>query len=107
MFKTELEFCHLMSTIDRELSLRAEKRERLRNLDLFVLDNSIRESTVGQIRGHTLENKWAILEQVKKCGFKNVILSAFTHMPRVDDEFVRILSEKEDISDYFTFSEIG
>ena len=53
MFKTELEFCHLMSTIDRELSLRAEKRERLRNLDLFVLDNSIRESTVGQIRGHT------------------------------------------------------
>ena len=102
------EFGNLLATIDRELSLRAEKRERLRNLDLFVLDNSLRESTVGQIRGHTLENKWAILEQVKKCGFKNVIISAFSHMPRVDDEFVRMLSEKEpDMSNYFTFSEIG
>ena len=40
-----------------------EKRERLKNLDIFVLDNSIRESTVGQLRSHTVENKLAILEQ--------------------------------------------
>ena len=36
------------------------KREILKNLDLFVLDNSLRETTVGQIFGHTLENKWEI-----------------------------------------------
>ena len=36
------------------------KRARLKDLDLIVLDNSIRESTVGQLRGHTLENKWNI-----------------------------------------------
>ena len=34
-----------------------EKRQALRDLDCFVLDNSLRESTVGQLRGHTLENK--------------------------------------------------
>ena len=38
--------------------------ETLKNLDLFVLDNSIRESTVGALRGHTLQNKIDILEQV-------------------------------------------
>ena len=40
------------------------KFQRLRDLDLFVLDNSIRESTVGALRGHTLQNKHDILEQV-------------------------------------------
>ena len=41
-----------------------EKREILKNLDLFVLDNSLRETTVGQIFGHTLENKWEIYNEV-------------------------------------------
>ena len=41
------------------------KMSRLRDLDLFVLDNSIRETTVGQLRGHTLEDKWAIYEEVR------------------------------------------
>ena len=34
-----------------------EKLKQLKELDLFVLDNSLRESTVGQLRGHTIENK--------------------------------------------------
>lgn len=41
-----------------------EKRKILRDLDVFILDNSIRETTVGQIRGHTLENKWEIYNEV-------------------------------------------
>ena len=40
------------------------KFKRLRDMDLFVLDNSIRESTVGALRGHTLQNKHDIYEQV-------------------------------------------
>ena len=40
------------------------KRKRLKDLDVIVLDNSIRESTVGQLRGHTLENKWKIFDEV-------------------------------------------
>ena len=34
--------------------IRGRKQERLKNMDLFILDNSIRESTVRQIRSHTL-----------------------------------------------------
>ena len=40
--------------------------EKLKNLDLFVLDNSIRESTVGDLRGHTLDNKISILKEVSR-----------------------------------------
>lgn len=47
-----------------ELEKYEERTERLRNMDLFVLDNSMRETTVGQLRGHTLEDKYAIYEEV-------------------------------------------
>ena len=57
--------------------IREEKCNRLKNLDLFVLDNSIRESTVGQLRGHTLQNKIDILEQVKKLVSKILSLQPF------------------------------
>ncbi len=39
-----------------------KKYTALKDLDVFVLDNSIRESTVAQLRGHTIENKWQIYE---------------------------------------------
>ena len=41
-------------------TVRIKKRQRLKDLDFIVIDNSIRESTVGQLRSHTLENKKAI-----------------------------------------------
>ena len=37
----------------------ATKRQVLKDLDLFVMDNSLRKSTVGQLKEHTLEGKWA------------------------------------------------
>ena len=43
-----------------------DRTEVLKNLDLFVLDNSLRETTVGQLRGHTLENKRTIFDQVSE-----------------------------------------
>lgn len=102
------EYAHLIEEIDEELSRSEKKRHVLRELDMFVLDNSLRESSVGQLRGHTLENKWAILEEIKKCRFKHVIISGFTPLPRVDDTFVKLLSEREsDMSNYFAFSELG
>ena len=83
------------------------KRARLKDLDLIVLDNSIRESTVGQLRGHTLENKWKIYNEVKKCGFKFIIVAAFSHMTRVDDTFLRELVDSgEDVSNLFAFTEV-
>ena len=83
------------------------KYKKLRDLDIFILDNSIRESTVGQTRGHTIDEKWKIYEEVKKCGFKNIIVASFSHMTRVDDEFCRQLTEKgEDLKNLFAFSEV-
>lgn len=42
----------------------AVERKCLKNMELFVLDNSLRESTVGQLHGHTIENKWQIYNEV-------------------------------------------
>jgi hypothetical protein len=39
-----------------------DKLERLRNLPLFVLDNSVRETMVAQIRGHTVQEKYKLLD---------------------------------------------
>ena len=90
-----------------DVSKDTDKYQVLRDLDIFVLDNSIRESTVGQLRGHTLESKWQIYDEVKKVGFKNCIVASFSHMTRVDDVFIKQLVEKgEDREGLYGFSEI-
>ena len=96
----------VIAEADATLARQAEEQKRLRELDCFVLDNSLRESTVGALRGHTLENKWKIYEEVKRCGFKNVVVASFSHNTRVDDHFVRKLAETgEDMSTFYAFSE--
>ncbi|KAJ8051178.1 hypothetical protein HOLleu_04643 [Holothuria leucospilota] len=91
----------------KDVSKALQKYQVLRDLDIFVLDNSIRESTVGQLRGHTLENKWQIYDEVKKCGFKHTIVASFSHMTRVDDVFIMQLKERgEDPDGLWAFSEI-
>ena len=61
----------------------------------------------GQLRGHTLESKWEVYNEVKKCGFKNMIVASFSHMTRVDDIFVKQLVERgEDRNGLYGFSEI-
>ena len=97
----------VVNSYQKEVARKTEKYNVLRDLDIFVLDNSIRESTVGQLRAHTLEAKWQIYEEVKKCGFKNTIVASFSHMTRVDDVFIKQLVERgEDRTGLFAFSEI-
>ena len=60
-----------------------------------------------QLRGHTLESKWEVYNEVKKCGFKNMIVASFSHMTRVDDVFIKQLVERgEDKDGLYGFSEI-
>ena len=100
-------FSEEIDRIKTEFVEQNEKRRALKDIDVFVLDNSIRESTVGQLRGHTLENKMKIYDEIKKCGFKNIVVASFSHMPRVDDVFVKQLVEQgEDTNTLFAFSEI-
>ena len=96
-----------LSRIDAAFAEQKEKRQVLRDLEFFMLDNSIRESTVGQLRGHTVENKIKIYEEVKKCGFKHIVVAAFSHMTRVDDIFVKQLMDRgEDPDTMYSFSEV-
>ncbi|PFX11678.1 Malate dehydrogenase, cytoplasmic, partial [Stylophora pistillata] len=81
-------FEELIKEVNGNIAQEKKKRARLKDLDLIVLDNSLRESTVGQLRGHTLENKRKIYDEVRKCGFQYKIVAAYSHMPRVDDTWV-------------------
>ena len=88
--------------------VRVQKRERLKNLDFFCLDNSIRESTVGQLRSHTLQNKIDIYNEVKKCKMQDIIVASFHQLTRVDDDFVKYLkATNEDFSKFYSFSEVS
>ncbi len=52
-------------------------------------------------------NKWKIYNEVRLCGFTEMIVASFTHMTEVDDLFVQDLVEKgEDRSGLWAFSEI-
>ena len=102
------DFTNELATIRAEIAEQYNtKRKILRELDIFVLDNSIRETTVGQLRGHTLENKIKIYQETKKCGFEYIIVASFSHMTRVGDTFCQWLVDKnEDRSKMFSFSEV-
>ena len=87
---------------------RDTKRKTLKELDFVVLDNSIRETTVGQLRGHTLENKIEIYKEIKKCGFSYQIVANFDHMTRVGETFCQwLVKNDEDRSGMFAFSNIS
>ena len=88
--------------------IRISKRQRLREMDFIILDNSLRESTVGQLKSHTLENKKAIYAQVKRCELNYIIVASFAQTPRVDDTFCQWLKDEgEDFSKLVSFSEIS
>ena len=55
---------HQVKLTHDEIQHASEQKKNLKQNELFVLDNSLRESTVGQLQGHTIENKWKIYEQV-------------------------------------------
>ena len=86
---------------------RRKRLNRLKNLDFFVLDNSIRESTIGQLRGHTLKDKIEILNEIKKTGIKDIIVASFSHATQVDDDFCQWLVDTgEDTTNFYSFSEV-
>ena len=97
------EISRLAEAMEKENS----KREVLRTLDCFMLDSSLRESAVGQPCNHTLEEKMAILEEVKKSGFEHVIVASFADMTTIKDEFLETLSKRgENTNTIFSFSDL-
>ena len=100
----------LKQQIDNDVSkIKRTKQDVWKNLDFMCLDNSLRETTVGQLTGHTVENKKKIFQEIEKCGFTDIIVASFNSMTRVDDDFVKWLQEtqdKEAFSHFYSFSEI-
>jgi len=83
------------------------KMERLKNMEVFILDNSLRETTVAALRAHTVESKRAIYDEIKRCGFKYFFVESFNSQTRIGDLFVQELLDKgEDLSNAFAFSEV-
>ncbi|RYG64175.1 hypothetical protein EON64_14510, partial [archaeon] len=81
--------------------------DRLKTIKPFVLDNSIRESTVAQIRGHVKEDKYSILRAVEEVGFENIIVASFSELPQVEDEWLGELNEQGMMKpSFFCFSEL-
>jgi len=83
------------------------KLDRLKNMDLFVLDNSLRETTVASLRAHTVESKRRIYDLIKECKFKHFIIESFNGQNRMGDLFVQeLIKQGEDLSNAFGFSEV-
>ena len=76
--------------------------QRLRVMKPFVLDNSLRETSVAQVRGHTIEDKEAILEAIMRTGMEDILVGAFSDLGNVDEEWLTILKERGDIRPNFT-----
>ncbi|MEO1372881.1 MAG: hypothetical protein AAFW70_00870 [Cyanobacteria bacterium J06635_10] len=63
-----------------------EELKTLRELEVFVLDNSVRETTVGTARGHVLEDKINILKAIAETELNEVILGTYGANRNVDDQ---------------------
>jgi len=96
-----------MIDLARGENLYHEKLRILKDLDMFVLDNSMRETTIAALRGLTLENKRNIYKEVKKCGFTYYIIESFNNQVRVGEPFLQeLIDNGEDLSCAFCFSEV-
>ena len=72
----------------------ASKVNRLKTMEIFVLDNSLRETNVVQTRSHVLEDKEKIFTSLLNSGLKNLIVASFGDTVRVEDQFLRKLKMK-------------
>lgn len=81
------------------------KRRRLQNMKVFILDNTLREPSVGATFGHTVQDKYDSMKWVKKVGMTDVIVGALGGTHQVDDTHCMELKESGvDISNNWIFA---
>jgi hypothetical protein len=97
----------------RTLYDEAQRRiDKLRSIEPYLIDLSLRENPVGARVGQTLADKLAILPKVREFGFKNILIGTLDYSmqdePEVDDDFMIYLRDHEiDRTGCFAFSQIG
>ncbi len=94
------------------LSRAQAKIDRLRNVEPYLIDLSLRENVFGARVGQTLRDKLAILPQLREFGFQNILLGTLDYsMPdelEVDDDFMMYLRDHGiDMTGGFAFTDIG
>jgi hypothetical protein len=96
-------------------ALMAEARRqltRLRDIDPYLIDLSLRENPVGSGIGQTLQDKLRILPQLREFGMRNIHLGSLDYAlpdePEVDDDFMAWLRDHQvDMTGCFAFTDIG
>jgi hypothetical protein len=94
------------------LSAADEKIAKLRAIEPYFIDLSLRENPVGARVGQTLDDKLAILPKLREFGFRNILLGTLDYsMPEeleVDDDFMMYLRDRRaDMHGCFAFTAIG
>lgn len=90
-----------------------DKLARLRSVEPFLIDLSLRENPVGARVGQTLADKQQIVQQVRDFGFQHVLLGTLDYSipdePEVDDDFLTWVrdSAPQHLSNAWVFTEIG
>jgi hypothetical protein len=89
-----------------------QKVDRLRSVEPYLIDLSLRENAFGARVGQTLKDKLSILPRLREFGFKNVLLGTLDYaMPdelEVDDDFMMYLRDHAiDTSGGFAFTDLG
>lgn len=83
------------------------KLKRLSTMDVCVLDNSLRETAVAQIKGAVTEDKDKILDALRFTGIEEVIVGAFGDLRRPEDEWLQAKAENGKIEgNWWCFSEM-
>src|SRR5688572_5413202 len=88
-----------------------QKIEKLRSIEPYLIDLSLRENPVGARIGQTLKDKLAILPKIREFGFRNILLGTLDYsMPdelEVDDDFMMYLRDHHiDTTGCFAFTDI-
>jgi hypothetical protein len=92
-----------------EASLAKAKEERLKTMDVFVLDNSLRETAVASIKGQVSSDKDKILQSLQNTGLTDIIVAAFGPLRRPEDVWLEKKSKSNEINkeSWWAFSEIA
>jgi hypothetical protein len=88
------------------------KLDKLRGIDPYLIDLSLRENPVGSNIGQTLRDKLNILPKLREFGFQNISLGTLDYaMPdelEVDDDFMMHLRNNHvDMTGCFAFTAMG
>lgn len=89
-----------------------QKVEKLRQINPYLIDLSLRESSVGDSIGQTLSEKIELLPKLRQFGFKDIVLGALNYSmpeePEVDDDFmIHLQNQKFDMTGCFAFTSVG